>query len=103
MCESFVDAEGPLTKRLLTALDAGEAAGGDRRGDNLSAAVLVHTPEPKLYHNLRVDRPGDPIAGLWEGFQAAREYEDTPTDPDLVREAWGDDYPDGIAGYGLKY
>src|SRR4051812_32156242 len=38
------DANAPLTRRLLAALNAGDDAGGDRRGRQ-SAALLVVTPE----------------------------------------------------------
>jgi uncharacterized Ntn-hydrolase superfamily protein len=40
MSEAYVGASGSLTARLLDALDAGEAAGGDLRGRQ-SAAILV--------------------------------------------------------------
>jgi uncharacterized Ntn-hydrolase superfamily protein len=40
MAEAFEGADGPLARRLLTALEAGEAAGGDVRGRQ-SAALLV--------------------------------------------------------------
>ncbi len=37
---AFLETEGPLAERLLAALEAGQAAGGDRRGRQ-SAALLV--------------------------------------------------------------
>ncbi len=40
MVRAFEDARGPLAERLLAALQAGQAAGGDRRGQQ-SAALLV--------------------------------------------------------------
>ncbi len=40
MSEAYLGGSGPLTGRLLDALDAGEAAGGDLRGRQ-SAAILV--------------------------------------------------------------
>ncbi|HRD66162.1 MAG TPA: DUF1028 domain-containing protein [Candidatus Competibacter sp.] len=40
MVRAFEDAEGSLAERLLTALQAGQANGGDRRGQQ-SAALLV--------------------------------------------------------------
>ncbi len=57
-----------LAERLLLALEAGQAAGGDKRGKQ-SAALLVASPEPRMYHNLRVDDHADPVAELrrvWE-------------------------------------
>ncbi|TKX60565.1 DUF1028 domain-containing protein, partial [Halorubrum sp. SP9] len=50
----YADADGGFADRLIAALEAGQAAGGDKRG-KISAALLIAGPEPKLYHNLRVD------------------------------------------------
>jgi len=52
-----------LSERLLLTLEAGQAAGGDKRGKQ-SAALLVASPEPRGYHNLRVDDHPDPVAEL---------------------------------------
>lgn len=52
-----------LSERLLLALEAGQAAGGDKRGKQ-SAALLVASREPRGYHNLRVDDHPDPVAEL---------------------------------------
>src|SRR3954452_11135132 len=40
IAETFEASKGPLVERLLDSLDAGQAAGGDRRGQQ-SAAILV--------------------------------------------------------------
>ena len=60
----------PLPERLLTALDAGQAAGGDRRGKQSAAMVLTTTEDfPDL--DLRVDDHPEPLVelrrllGLW--------------------------------------
>ena len=55
--------ERELSERLLLALEAGQAAGGDKRGKQ-SAALLVASHEPRGYHNLRVDDHADPVAEL---------------------------------------
>jgi uncharacterized Ntn-hydrolase superfamily protein len=52
-----------LPERLVRALEAGQAAGGDRRGKQ-SAALLVAAVDPRPYHNLRVDDHADPVAEL---------------------------------------
>jgi uncharacterized Ntn-hydrolase superfamily protein len=52
-----------LSARLLAALEAGRAAGGDKRGHR-SAALLVASGQPRLYHNLRVDDHAEPVAEL---------------------------------------
>ncbi len=70
-----------LSERLLLALEAGQAAGGDKRGKQ-SAALLVASPEPRMHHNLRVDDHADPVTELrrvWEvvvehGRRIEREY-----------------------------
>ena len=52
-----------VSERILLALEAGQAAGGDKRGKQ-SAALLVASREPRGYHNLRVDDHPDPVAEL---------------------------------------
>lgn len=52
-----------LPERLMRAMEAGEAAGGDRRGRQSAAMVLVTTEDfPDL--NLRVDDHGTPLPEL---------------------------------------
>ena len=65
MVEAFTRDGGPieLSERLLRSLEAGQAAGGDRRGKQ-SAALLVASAAPEGYHNLRVDDHADPVAEL---------------------------------------
>ena len=52
-----------VSECILLALEAGQAAGGDKRGKQ-SAALLVASREPRGYHNLRVDDHPDPVAEL---------------------------------------
>lgn len=52
-----------LSARLLSALEAGQLAGGDRRGKE-SAALRVFSPTPQMVHNLRVDQHSDPVNEL---------------------------------------
>ena len=66
MLEAFTDAEGTLTRRLLTALLAAEGAGGDLRGRQ-SAAILVvpAAGEPwETVTSLRVEDHSDPLVEL---------------------------------------
>jgi len=66
MAAAFVaarDAGLDLSDRLLRGLVAGQAVGGDKRGKQ-SAALLVASPDPRMYHNLRVDDHPDPVAEL---------------------------------------
>ncbi|QQS14262.1 MAG: DUF1028 domain-containing protein [Rhodospirillales bacterium] len=53
----------PFARRLVTALVAGEAAGGDKRGRQ-SAALLIHGVEEYSDLDLRVDDHVDPLAEL---------------------------------------
>ena len=52
-----------LPECLLLALEAGQKAGGDKRGKQ-SAALLVASSEPRMYHNLRVDHHTEPVVEL---------------------------------------
>jgi len=66
MPKDFLAARGhgkEFSECLLLALEAGQAAGGDKRGKQ-SAALLVASREPRGYHNLRVDDHADPVAEL---------------------------------------
>jgi uncharacterized Ntn-hydrolase superfamily protein len=69
-------ADRPLAERLIEALAAGEAAGGDKRGKQ-SAAVRVQGDEDRLDLDLRVDDAEEPVVELrrlyaksFERFQA---------------------------------
>jgi uncharacterized Ntn-hydrolase superfamily protein len=53
----------PFAQRLIEALKAGEAAGGDKRGKQ-SAALLIHDGEDYAFLDLRVDDHTDPLAEL---------------------------------------
>ncbi len=55
--------ELPFAQRLLSALKAGEDAGGDKRGKQ-SAALLIHDQEDYAYLDIRVDDHADPLAEL---------------------------------------
>ena len=62
--EAFVARAGrPLAERLLAALAAGEAAGGDKRGKQ-AAALRIHGDEDYLELDLRVDDHAEPVAEL---------------------------------------
>lgn len=75
MAETFEQSKGHLASRLLKALEAGQAAGGDKRGRE-SAALLVLPPEQsELQPNvdIRVDQHVDPVAELRRIFDLLRE------------------------------
>lgn len=80
MVETFESrADLALPERLTAALQAGHAAGGDRRGQQSAAVYVVHREEAP-YLDLRVDDHPDAIAEL------ARLVAATANDP-LVRSA----------------
>ena len=62
----------PFAERLITALAAGEAAGGDKRGKQ-AAALLIHTTEAYCALDLRVDDHPEPIQELQRLYQKSLE------------------------------
>jgi uncharacterized Ntn-hydrolase superfamily protein len=63
----------PFPRRLIAALRAGEAAGGDKRGKQSAALVICGDEEwPDL--NLRVDDHTDPLGELERLESVSREY-----------------------------
>lgn len=64
MASAFMAAASePLDERLMQALEAGQRAGGDKRGKQ-SAALLVHDSEDDAMLDLRVDDHADPLGEL---------------------------------------
>jgi uncharacterized Ntn-hydrolase superfamily protein len=61
--DAFQSATGTLAERLLSALEAGEAAGGDKRGRQ-SAALKICTRDPYPDLDIRTDDHPDPLAEL---------------------------------------
>lgn len=64
--------ELPIVERLLAAMEAGEAAGGDKRGKQ-SAALLVQGDEPYPRFSIRADDHADPLAELRRLYDVGRE------------------------------
>jgi uncharacterized Ntn-hydrolase superfamily protein len=62
----------PFAERLLAALDAGDAAGGDKRGRQ-SAALLIHTTEDYPALDLRVDDHEQPFRELRRLYEKSLE------------------------------
>jgi uncharacterized Ntn-hydrolase superfamily protein len=62
----------PFAERLIAALEAGEAAGGDKRGKQ-SAALLIHSTEDYPELDLRVDDHAEPLAELKRLYEKAHE------------------------------
>jgi uncharacterized Ntn-hydrolase superfamily protein len=62
----------PLAERLMTAMEAGAAAGGDKRGTQ-SAALVIHRTEDYPWISLRADDHPDPLAELRRLYDVAHE------------------------------
>jgi uncharacterized Ntn-hydrolase superfamily protein len=62
----------PFARRLIAAMRAGEAAGGDKRGKQ-SAALLIYGEEEWSDLNLRVDDHTDPLGELERLEAVSRE------------------------------
>jgi uncharacterized Ntn-hydrolase superfamily protein len=62
----------PFAERLIVAMAAGEAAGGDKRGKQ-AAALIVYTTEVYPALDLRVDDHADPIVELRRLYEVSLE------------------------------
>jgi uncharacterized Ntn-hydrolase superfamily protein len=69
---AFQSASGTLAERLLTALEAGETAGGDKRGKQ-SAALKICTRDPFPDLDIRTDDHPDPLAELRRLYAVSQE------------------------------
>jgi len=71
--KAYVANEGlPFAQRLIAAMRAGEAAGGDKRGKQ-SASLLIHDSEEWSALDLRVDDHADPLSELERLERISRE------------------------------
>jgi uncharacterized Ntn-hydrolase superfamily protein len=67
------DADRPFADRLIRALEAGEKAGGDKRGKQ-SAALLIYSTEDYPDLDLRVDDHADPLVELRRLYDVSNSY-----------------------------
>ena len=71
--QAFIATQGqPLAERLLAAMAAGEAAGGDKRGKQ-SAGLRIHGDEDYPQLDMRVDDHLEPIVELQRLYQVSLE------------------------------
>jgi len=90
----------PVPERLMSAMQAGEAAGGDRRGKQ-SAAMVMITTEDFSDLNLRVDDHAEPLTelhrllGIWRvegvarlGSAPSKANPSGITDLDAIEAGW---------------
>lgn len=77
MVDTFEVTKGKLAERLLTSLEEGQEAGGDKRG-RMSAALIVAgegwISETRPVLDLRVDAHQDPVKELRRIYTVSRDY-----------------------------
>ena len=79
MAQAFKETNGHLADRLMAALQAGQAAGGDIRGKQSAALIIVKKestgkPWQDRLFDLRVDDHQDPIKELQRLVQVRKAY-----------------------------
>ncbi len=79
MARAFESAKGDLAERMLAALDAGQAAGGDIRGRQSAAIIVVKAvstgkPWADRIFDLRVDDSPEPLKELRRLVRLQRAY-----------------------------
>ena len=97
LARAFTETEGDLCDRLLAALVAGDAAGGDKRGRQSAALLVVrdgggYEGRNDRYIDLRVDDHADPINelvrifGVWDETMLVRNDPLLESTADLVTD-----------------
>lgn len=69
---AFSRSKLPFAEKLIAALEAGQAAGGDKRGKQ-SAALLIFSKEEYADISIRVDDHAEPLAELRRLYEKAHE------------------------------
>ena len=80
MAKAFKEAKGPLAERMLAALEAAQAVGGDIRGQQSAAILIVKaTASGRLWEDrpidLRVEDHAHPVEELRRLLKVYRAYE----------------------------
>ncbi|MBB6454769.1 putative Ntn-hydrolase superfamily protein [Salirhabdus euzebyi] len=89
MAETFEKSNGSLAERLLQALDAGQAAGGDKRGMQSAAIYIVkekggYAEANDRFIDLRVDDHPDPIKELIRIYNLHQLYFGTTKEENIL-------------------
>ena len=89
LCDTFERTEGPLSERLLAALAAADAAGGDKRGRQSAALLVVREAGGyggfnDRYIDLRVDDHPAPVGELARLLELRQLYFERPGERDLL-------------------
>lgn len=85
MARTFEETEGVLAERLIAALRAGQKAGGDKRGRQSAALLIVregwgYGGLSDRYRDIRVDEHETPIEELERVYRKHRELFPRPTE-----------------------
>jgi uncharacterized Ntn-hydrolase superfamily protein len=92
MAQAYANASGDLAARLLAALEAAEAEGGDIRGRQSAGLLVVGGParlapwQGRIY-DLRVDDHPQPLPELRRLLALARAYEQANRAQDILADA----------------
>ncbi|OLS37838.1 DUF1028 domain-containing protein [Bacillus sp. MRMR6] len=94
MARAYTDTKGSLADKLLAALDAGQEAGGDSRGQQSAALYIVKEKGGyggfnDRFIDLRVDEHPEPIKELIRIYQLQQLYF-APSKPERVVQVEGD-------------
>ena len=89
LCETFEGTTGALATRLITALKAGDAAGGDKRGRQSAALLVVREGGGygglnDRYLDLRVDDHPAPVGELERLLGLHALYFERPSENDIL-------------------
>ena len=89
MAERYQESTGELAERLVAALEGGQSAGGDRRGQQAAALYVVRAGGSyggmlDRYIDLRVDDHPNPIAELGRLLRLHRFYLTRPADDQFL-------------------
>jgi uncharacterized Ntn-hydrolase superfamily protein len=101
MAKAYQTKQGPLAERLLAALDAAQAAGGDLRGMQSAAILIVDgtkstEPYKHIKLNLRVDDSPKPLEELRRLWRVAQAYDKANEGDALTAKK---DFPGASAAY----
>jgi uncharacterized Ntn-hydrolase superfamily protein len=88
MHAAYLATDGDLAERMLAALDGAEAAGGDVRGRQSAALIVVPATGERwrTRFDVRVEDHGDPLGELRRLVRFARAYEMAGEADELVAE-----------------
>lgn len=89
MEKTFLSAKGPLAERLLAALKAGAEAGGDKRGRQSAALVVVregasYDGKSDAYVDISVYDAPDPIAEIFRLYELQKVHFERSDPKDVV-------------------